>query len=68
LARSSYILIKSFILQREALWTALSLKATYQKYERKLTMKKIAVLPVQQLKTTSPAAYPIFMCWPQVQA
>jgi hypothetical protein len=27
-------------------------------------MKKIAVLPVQQLKTTSAAAYPIFLCWP----
>jgi hypothetical protein len=31
-------------------------------------MKKIAVLPVQQLKTTSAAAYPIFLCWPQVPA
>jgi hypothetical protein len=25
-------------------------------------MKKIVVLPVQQLKTTSAAAYPIFLC------
>ena len=28
------------------------------------TMKKIIVLPVQQLKTTAAAAYPIFLCVP----
>jgi hypothetical protein len=31
---------------------------------KEIKMKKIAVLPVQQLKTTSAAAYPTFLCFP----
>jgi hypothetical protein len=27
-------------------------------------MKKISIVKVQELKTTSVAAYPIFSCWP----